>query len=189
MYVKIKRIITKIRGLSAKVEKVEEEVKQMRAEKEEIWKRLAGSPTSGGSSSQISKATMMMIVIRVGDDMLSGCNSFSEGFRVVDLLAGLIPAAIRGKRKEEQGINHRGYQGRGDSRKYTACHKGLFFFCQIIKNNGLSEFWNNEAHKMWNFKVLALFIPVLIVSDVEWSDGSGGDGLMVGFSRLNESDE
>ncbi len=67
--------------------------------------------------------------------------------------------------------------------------KGYFFYSQIIKNNGLSEFWNNEAHKMWNYKVLALFIPVLIVSDVEWSDGSGGDGLMVGFSRLNESDE
>ncbi len=70
MYVKMKKIITKIRGLAAKVEKVEEEVKQMRAEKEEIWKRLAGNPTLGGSSSQISKATMMMLVIRVGNDLL-----------------------------------------------------------------------------------------------------------------------
>ncbi len=125
MYVKMKKIITKIRGLSAKVEKVEEEVKQMRAEKEEIWKRLAGSPKLGGSSSQISKATMMMLVTGVGDDMLSGCNSFSEGYRVVDLLAGSIPAPISGKQKVEQDIRHRGYQGRGDSMKYAACHKGI----------------------------------------------------------------
>ncbi len=70
MYVKIKKIITKVRGLAANVEKVEEEVKQMRDEKEETLKRLVGSPTLGGSSSQISKVTMMMLVIGVGNDML-----------------------------------------------------------------------------------------------------------------------
>jgi hypothetical protein len=62
MFENLKMMNTKVNNLTLKVKKVEEELKNMRDEKEERKKRRAGSPSMGETSSNLSKVMMMTLV-------------------------------------------------------------------------------------------------------------------------------
>jgi hypothetical protein len=88
MFVKLTMMNLKVRELVVKVEEEEEELNWIRDKKDETRKKRAGSPTLGGTSSKLSRATMMLLVIRwtmMGSEV---ANKFLKATGWVDLPSG-----------------------------------------------------------------------------------------------------